>query len=47
MKVIKTHVPSTGPSGVVPIPDVFADVIGETGNAHGKSSVGNTVLSSV
>jgi hypothetical protein len=43
MNMIRTHDPSTGPSGVVPIPEIPAEVIGVTGNAQGKSLVGSIV----
>ena len=42
-----TQVPSTGPNGETPTPEVLADVIGIIGVAHGKSFVGNILISSV
>jgi hypothetical protein len=42
-----TQVPSTGPSGEEPIPEIAAEVIGCIGVAHGSSLVGNMILLSV
>ena len=42
-----TQAPGTTPTGVPPIPEIDADVIGCTGVAQGKSEVGKRLLSSV
>ena len=42
-----THVPSTGPKGEEPIPEIAAEVIGCIGVAQGRSLVGKIILLSV